>query len=67
VREALVDTLTDERHSVIQAGGGKGRPWRAGRGARVDVVITDSHARHDGLGRYARAVRRSGRAWPCAW
>jgi signal transduction histidine kinase/CheY-like chemotaxis protein len=41
VREALVDTLTDEGHSVIQAAGGKEGLARLAEGARVDVVITD--------------------------
>jgi pimeloyl-ACP methyl ester carboxylesterase len=38
VREALVDTLTDDGHTVIQAGSGKEALARLADGARVDVV-----------------------------
>jgi len=41
VREALVDTLTDDGHTVIQAGSGKEALARLAEGVRVDVVITD--------------------------
>jgi CheY-like chemotaxis protein len=41
VREALVDTLTDDGHRVIQAAGGKEGLARLAEGARIDVVITD--------------------------
>jgi signal transduction histidine kinase/CheY-like chemotaxis protein len=41
VREALVDTLTDDGHSVIQAASGKEGLARLAEDAHVDVVITD--------------------------
>jgi len=58
VREALVDTLTDDGHSVIQAGGGKDGLARLAEGARVDVVITDLGMPDMTGWDVARAVRR---------
>jgi len=58
VREALADTLIDDGHSVIQAGGGKDGLARLAEGARVDVVITDLGMPDMTGWDVARAVRR---------
>jgi signal transduction histidine kinase len=41
VREALVDTLSDDGHHVIQAASGKDGLARLAEGVQVDLVITD--------------------------
>ena len=59
VREALVDTLTDEGHTAIQAASGKEGLQRLAEGARVDVVITDLGMPDMTGWDVARAVRRA--------
>jgi signal transduction histidine kinase/HAMP domain-containing protein len=41
VREALADSLTEEGHTVVQAGSGREGLARLADGAAVDVVVTD--------------------------
>ncbi len=61
VREALVDTLADEGHSIVQAGSGREGLARLAEGTPVDLVVTDLGMPEMTGWDVARAVRTQ---WP---